>query len=801
MRFAVFLSFSLALPAADLNGSAVALLSQKCQSCHGPQVQLSGLRLDTREAILRGGKQGAALTPGKPEQSLLFQAVSGAGKIAMPPTGALSPAEVSLLRDWIAAGAVWPAEAVAAKKWWSFEKVQPVKPPALADVWVRTPVDAFILQQLHAKGLSPAQGANRRTLIRRAMFDLHGLPPTTAEVDAFEKDPAPNAYEKLIDRLLASPRYGEKWGKHWLDLVRYGDTSGFEQDPYLLYAWRYRDYVIDSFNADKPYDRFVKEQLAGDEIYEEPTAQQGTGYYTVGPNRDMLFKVEDINRVETLTDFVDTTSSVFLGLTTGCARCHDHKYDPISQRDYFRMQAIFAPIVKSRVFLTYNLARQYDLQENTRQWKLYDLADEFQRMRAPYVKRLRAEKLAKLPQAVQLAFETEEEQRTPQQKADFEMYTKKVAPRDDEVFPLLTPEEKDRLDRIKTRLLSLYSNYAPGPFSPSVTDSGPLGPPVYIPGKNAEAVPAGFLSALGGGDIPPPPPGSATTLRRKALAEWIASPEHPLTARVAVNRVWQAHFGRGLVATTSDFGARGTPPTHPELLEWLAGEFVAKGWSFKHLHRTIMLSSVYRQQTKPSPAALTKDPENQWHSHFTRRRLEAEEVRDAVLRTAGTLNPKMYGKPVVPALAAEELYGMSQPLANAWVVTSDATEHTRRSIYVISRRNFRMPLLEVFDRPEGVLSCSRRESSTTPTQSLSLLNSDFTRQQALALAATSLKGDEAAISEAIFRATLARSPDASELTMAREFLTKQTQLLGSVEKAAAELARGLFNTNEFLYVD
>ena len=801
MRLAVFFSFALSLYPADQNSAAVALLARKCHACHGPQVQLSGLRLDSREALLRGGKQGPALTPGKPAESPLFRAISAGAKVAMPPTGPLDPAEVKLLGEWITAGAAWPADTVAAAKWWSFEKVKPVSPPALADPWARTPVDRFILQQLRAQGLSPAPEADRRTLIRRAMFDLHGLPPTAAEIEAFEKDPSPTAYETLIDRLLASPRYGEKWGKHWLDLVRYGDTSGFEQDPYLLYAWRYRDYVIDSFNAGKPYNRFLKEQLAGDELYDEPTAQQGTGFFTVGPNRDMLFKVEDINRVETLTDFVDTTSSVFLGLTVGCARCHDHKYDPIPQRDYYRLQAIFAPIVKSRVFLTYNLARQYDLQENTRQWKLYDLADEFQRLKAPYVKRLRAEKLALLPPAVQTAFATEEDQRTPQQKADFEMYTKKVAPRDDEIFALLTPEEKTQLERLKTRLLALYSTYAPGPFSPSVTDSGPVGPPVYLPGQpNAEARP-GFLSALGGGDIAPPPPGAATTLRRKALAEWIASPDHPLTARVAVNRVWQAHFGRGLVATTSDFGARGARPTHPELLDWLANEFVAQGWDFKSLHRTLMLSRVYRQQTRPTPAALPKDPENQWLSHFTRRRLEAEEVRDSILLTAGTLNPKMHGKPVVPALAAEELYGMSQPLANAWVVTSDPTEHTRRSIYMISRRNFRMPLLEVFDRPEGVLSCSRRESSTTPTQSLSLLNSDFTRQQALALAAASLRGDETAIAEAIFRATLARRPDANELDLARQFLTKQTQLLGSVDKAAAELARGLFNTNEFLYVD
>lgn len=788
----------IALPASIYAGvpdQARLLLEKNCLGCHAASVALSGLRLDTRAHALQGGARGPALVAGQSSASLLIKAVTHADpKLAMPPGRKLSDSDIALLRSWIDSGADWPSSAAtpsAAAKWWSFQK-----PASILSVTI----DDAIAAKLRDLNLPPAPQADRRTLIRRATFDLTGLAPSQSEIDAFAADPNPGAYSALIDRLLASPRYGEKWGKHWLDLVRYGDTSGFEQDPYNLYAWRYRDYVIKSFNDDKPYDRFIREQIAGDELFEDPEAQQGTGYYCVGPNRDMLYKVEDINRVESLTDFVDTTSSVFLGLSVGCARCHDHKYDPISQRDYYRMQAIFAPFQKNRVFLHYNNARGYDLSENTRTFKLYDIGAEIMAVKSPYQDRLRQQKLALLSPEIQAAFQAGEDERTPQQKAFFEAYVKQVTPREEEVAALLTPADQDRLRRAEKKLVSLYTTYAPGPFSPGITDVGRESPKTLLPAKGAPVeVGPGLLSALGGQDIPEPPLTSPTTQRRRALAEWLASPENPLVARVLVNRVWQYHFGRGLVATPSDFGTRGAAPSHPELLDSLANRFIANGWSFKKLHREIMLSASYRRSSRPPQGAVEKDPENQFLSHFRRRRLDAEEIRDAVLQSAGTLNLKMGGRPVVPQLQPEELYGMSQPVNNAWVVTAAREEHDRRSIYMISRRNFRMPLLEAFDRPEGVLSCSRRESSTTAPQSLTLLNGEFTLRQAQALAA---KAQSAAdpIAE-MFARVYARPPSAEERQTSAAFLTKQSSLAGSHGGALTELARGLLNTNEFLHVD
>jgi len=785
------LLFSCALTAfsAVTPDEAVNLLRRRCHQCHSAATRMGNVQLTNTGDVLQS-------------KDRILAAITHTGKVKMPPTGPLPADEAATLREWIAAGAPWSSAQPTATQQpthWSF------RPPVRQQVPAGPahPIDAFLQAKLRQKNLAPAKEADRLTLIRRATFDLHGLPPTHSEIDAFLNDNAPDAYAKLIDRLLAHPRYGEKWGKHWLDLVRYGDTSGFEQDPYLLYAWRFRDYVIQSFNADKPYDRFIKEQIAGDELYpEDPESQQGTGYFTVGTNRDMLYKVEDINRVEQLTDFVDTTSGVFLGLTMGCARCHDHKFDPLPQRDYYRLQAVFAPFQKTRVFLHYNNARGYDLSENNRTFKLYETGAQLSAIIDPHRKRLRDARLSKLPPEVGVAFNTPDEQKTPEQKALFEMHTRGVEPRDDEVYAQLSKEENDQLHKIERRLISMYRTYSPGPFSPGLTDVGREAPRTYLPAKgggNGEEVLPGFPSVLGGGDIPEPPTDSPTTLRRKALAEWIASDRNPLTARVMVNRIWQYHFGRGLVATSSDFGTRAEGPSHPELLDWLATEFMARKWSIKEMHRLIMNSAAYRQSTKPDPKALEADPDNTLLSHFTRRRLEAEEVRDAVLLAAGTLNHKTGGRPVVPPLAAEELYGMSQPINNAWVVTEDPAEHNRRSVYMISRRNFRMPLLEAFDRPEGVLSCSRRDSSTTAPQSLSLLNGKFTVAQSAALA----KRMEAAadpIAEA-WKSVFGRTPDATERTRTEAFLATQTKHLGSRTAALTELARGLFNTNEFLYVE
>jgi hypothetical protein len=629
--------------------------------------------------------------------------------------------------------------------WWSFRK--PVRPPVPATTaWGRNAIDAFIAAKHAEQKLKPAKEADRATLARRAYLELHGLPPTAEQVEKFVADPAPDAYEKLIDELLASPRYGEKWGRHWLDLARYGDTAGFEQDPYLLYAWRYRDYVIDSFNNDKPYDRFVKEQIAGDELYpDEPPAMSGTGFYTVGPNRDMLYKVEDINRVETLVDWVDTTGSVFLGLSVGCARCHDHKFDPIPQRDYHALQAIFQPAEKTRVFLQYDPARGYDLAEVGRQVRLYEIADQ----------------LAASPDA-------------------------------------------QKLQALQQQLTQMYRNYKPGPFAPGIHDVGREAPTrSYLPGRNGappEPVNPGLLTALGGGTIPEPPIEATSSGRRKALANWIGTADNPLTARVMVNRIWQYHFGKGLMASPSDFGHRGGRPSHPELLDWLATEFTGNGWSIKKLHKLIMTSSTYRQSSEVSKDAVDRDAANTYLSYFSRRRLLPEEIRDSMLQSSGALNLKMGGRPVVPEVAREELYGLSGN--GMWTPTANLEEHTRRSVYMLARRTFRPAMFESFDAPDGILSCSRRAESNTAPQSLTLLNGQWTMQEATRLAGKlETETDERELIRKTWLAIYSRPPREDEVTKVKAFLERQTAELGAKKTAAAELIRVLFNTNEFLYVD
>ena len=783
MRLFTWFFAGAALAFADSNADGAALLASKCQQCHNQQMQMGGVRLSST----------ADLTA---HRDRVLTAIAYTGKVKMPPTGKLSPDESKLLSTWLAAGATFPMGGPVAAKaptWWAFQT--PIRPTG-------PNIDHFVQAKLWEKGLKPAAAADKLTLIRRATFDLHGLPPSKGEIEAFVGDSASDAYAKMIDRLLNSPRYGEKWGKHWLDLARYGDTSGFEQDPYLLYSWRYRDYVVKSFNDDKPYDLFIKETVAGDELFpEEPEAQQGTGFYTVGTNRDLLYKQERENRVETLTDFTDTTAGVFLGLTVGCARCHDHKFDPIPQRDYYRLQAVFMPHVKTRVFLHYNQARGYDLNENTRTFRLQELGTQMMALLDPHRKALREAKLALRSPEVALAFHTPDDDKTPEQKKITDQFQKEVEPTDAQVFARLSKEELARMDSIEKKLVAMFKNFQPGPFSPGLTDLSRESPRSFMPpkgGSDGEEVFAGYPTALGGGDIPAAPLTAETSHRRKGLAEWIASPSNPLTSRVMVNRIWQYYFGRGLVATPSDFGTRATA-SNQELLDWLATEFVAQKWSFKAMHRLILNSDTYRQSSKPSLKALEIDPDNTLVSYFTRRRLEAEEVRDTILAASGALNLKMGGRPVVPTLATEELYGMSQPLNNAWIVTEDLREHDRRTIYMIARRNFRMPLLEAFDQPEGVLSCARRESSTTAPQSLSLLNGRFTLAQAAALAGK--LATEVDPVTAAWQRLFGRNPDTFQSERMNKFLAQQTQLLGSKSAALTELARGLFNLNEFLYVE
>ena len=805
--------------AGEVAARAFEILRANCFQCHSKGLRMAGLDLTGRDAALKGGQRGAALVPGDPASSRIIQAVLRKGALAMPPAKPLAQDEIETLRRWVSDGAGWPAstEPVAPQSnWWAFKK--PVRPvvPRSGDTWPRNEIDEFVVTKLRENKLKPSAEAGRATLIRRLYFDLTGLPPTAAEVRAFSEERAPDAYEKLVEQLLASPRYGEKWGRHWLELVRYSDTAGFEIDPYIADAWRYRDYVIQSFNDDKAYDRFIQEQLAGDEFFpEDATAQTGTGYYCVGPNRDMYPDQSDINREETLTDYVDTTASVFLGLTAGCARCHDHKFDPISQLDYYRVRALFAPAVKTRVWLSRLASLGYEVAENVREIKLRELGDQIRTAQGRCRTQVFEQKLKPLPEDAQEALRLEDMQRNARQRELATQYAAHGRVNDDEVRACMTPEETARLHQVERQLVSLFSDYRAKPFACGVADIGNVSPKTFLPARGsrpAQEVEPGFFSILGGGEVPPPPdkretsgpiPLNLTTFRRATLARWIASPENPLTARVMVNRIWQYHFGRGIVATTSDFGTRGRLPTHPELLDWLATEFVARGWSVKKLHRLILNSATYRQASVPSGEAARNDPENLWLSHFSRRRLNADELRDSALAATSALNPAAGGRPVVPALGREELQNLSQRPDSAWVVTADVAEHNRRSIYMLQKRTFRIPMLEVFDAPESMLTCPRRETSTTALQSLTLLNGRFAVDAARTLAGR-LAGqldDDGALAVAAWEHVLARAPGVEERREALAFLTRQKENTGGRAGAAAELIRGLLNTNEFLYVD
>ncbi len=762
---------------------------------------MSGLRLSTREMLLRGGTHGQVVQLGDASKSPLMAAIEHTGKLVMPPGPKLPEAEIAVLRDWINQSAPWPAQALpsAESTWWAFRK--PSKPEVPQTAGAKNPIDAFIQTKLQQAGLEPSPQASRLALLKRASFNLTGLPPTPEQVKSFLQDQRPDAWKRAVDSLLASPRYGEKWGQYWLDLVRYGDTSGFEQDPYTLEAWRYRDYVIKSLNDDKPYDKFVKEQLAGDELWpDDAEAKTGTGFYRVGTNRDMLFKVEDLNRVEKLTDYVDTTSQVFPGLTVGCARCHDHKFDPIPQKDFYRMQAVFAPAVNDRVFLEYNTARFSDIAANTREFRLRQIGDQLSRILTPYRERLKQVKVDKLPADVRAAFAIKADKRTPEQQALVTSADAKVRVADEDVYAALSATDKEVVGAIEKRLVSMFTGHTAPPMAPGVIDVGREAPRTFIalrgnPEAPGEEVGPGFLSALGGGEIPEPPLHATTTGRRKALAEWIANENNPLFSRVMVNRVWQGHFGAGLLRTPSDFGTRAGAASHPELLDWLASEFAKNKYSLKALHRSIMLSDTYQRSAEATPAAREKDPTNTLLSHFNRRRLHAEEIRDAALQVSGLLNLKMGGMPAVPPLEKEELFGIIGKPENAWLVSPDTREHVRRSIYLLHRRTFQQPMMEAFDTPDGVLSCARRNESTTAPQSLALLNSRFVMEQAKVIASKSQSPEQA------WTRVLGRAPSAEELSTATKFLERQTERLDSREAAMAELARGLLNVNEFLYVE
>jgi hypothetical protein len=724
---------------------------------------------------------------------------------------------------------------------WAFRPVRPVEPPVVKGTrWVRTPVDRFILARLEAKGLQPARLASKEQLIRRVTFGLIGLPPTPAEIDAFIDDPSPDAFAKLVDRLLASPHYGERWARHWLDLARFAESDGFEHDAVRPHSWRYRDYVIQSFNTDKPYDRFIREQVAGDELWpEDRDAISATAFNLLGP--DMVDSADQIQRrCNTLNDMTDTTAAVFLAQTIGCARCHDHKFEPFTQRDYYSLQAFFTPAVfqnelpiptpaERRVHET--AMAEYRAQAGATQQQLDALE-------TPFREKLHQEKLSRLSEDARLAHQTPKEKRTMEQEGTVLETAPMLKITDDEVFKLLSPKEKKERNGLLDALKRI-ARPAPLPMTMALQNTNGLPPKTFVLARGdynnpREEVQPAFPTALRSSRREEALVNSAfraprsaiemsfltstaTGAGRAALADWLASPANPLTARVMVNRIWQHHFGRGLVPTPGDFGTRGQPPTHPELLDWLAGEFISRGRSVKAMHKLILLSAAYQQSSETTDSALRLDPDNRLLSRQNRGRLEGEVIRDSLLAISGQLNRMVGGPSVFPPVPAD-----ITRVSKNWTASADLADHHRRSLYIFARRNLRFPFLEVFDAPDSNLSCPERGRSTTAPQALTLVNSEEVMAAAQATA-TRLLNEAKTNDERIrlaFRLALGKRANGKERKMAREFLescrrrcqeaqteigNRKSEIKNSpsllTSAAWVEFCRALFNLNSFVYVD
>ncbi len=790
------------------------VFAARCYECHGPEVAKpeGGLRMTGRAALLAGGPSGPAIVPGDAAESLLMRAVGHEDPdLRMPPEERITQAEMDAIATWIDLGAPWPTSAAGAneegvdieagRSWWSFQPLTRPEPPILGeDSRASHPIDAFVLARLDQAGLVPNPAADARTLVRRATFDLWGLPPTFEEVQAYITDGAPGRWGRLIDRLLASPRYGERWGRRWLDVVRYADTNGYEVDAPKPYAWRFRDYVIDSLNADKPYDRFLMEQLAGDEL--EPSSDEAivaTGLYHLGP-----WDSEPDDRQQAIFDGRDdvmrTIGEGLMGMSIGCARCHDHKFDPIRQEDYYGLLAFlqnvrpYAPVRFEAGSPTMTAlspsAGELARHERQRASRIEEL--EARKEHAAAI--LRTERLAgfleDLPSEVREAHAHPPGDRTNQQRrllgqlnslggsirepaAALEARVKK------EVYRIDQEAELTRTSFEGEIAWALAAREAEGPPAETrVLVRGqprrpgrrvePHFPPVLIPSADG-------VSSAGSADGTSPLREDSSRGRRRLLAEWLVSPAHPTVARVMVNRLWLGHFGRGIVSTPGDFGAQGSPPTHPQLLDWLASELIAREWSLKALHRLILSSDAYRRSSSTAnDAARAVDPDGLLLWRQGLRRLEAEALRDSLLAVSGELSLEMGGPGFYPRITREALASASRPGAG-WSL-SPLDQRNRRSVYSFAKRGLAVPLLEVFDLADPNNPIGARAVTTVAPQALTLLHSDLPNRLAAALArrvAADAGIDPAARVERLFELALSRSPDAAELASAQSYLASQ----------------------------
>ena len=688
-------------------------------------------------------------------------------------------------------------------KYWAFQQVTPPPVPTLSGPWVRTPIDAFILTALRAKNLTPSQPLDPIKLIRRVTFDLIGLPPTPEEVDAFLRDRSPEAYEKVVDRLLASPHYGERWALKWLDVVRYADTNGFELDADRPHAWRYRDYVIDAFNRDKPYDRFIKEQIAGDELYPgSKEALIATGFARAGSEHLVSGNIDpDVSRQEVLTEITTSVGQAFLGLTVNCARCHNHKFDPILQADYYRLQAVFTGARGKDVDIaTPEEKSAWEAQDKAYKARLKPVQDELARLAKPYHEKIVAEKLAQLDPALRDAFNTPAARRTNEQKTLAKNAKDQIEPTWDVIVAAMTPEDREKRASLRARLHEIeLTEPDPSPMAYAYVNTGEpppqnfvlrMGDPHSPLDKADPAVPrvlrAGYMI-----------PKESMTLR-SALANWLASPSNPLTARVMVNRIWQFRMGRGIVSTPNDFGVMGARPSNQALLDWLASEFVVRGWSVKTIDRMIVLSSAYQQSSLDDPSRAAADPENKLFWRMNRKRMEGETLRDAILSVSGSLNPKIGGRPVRIPIEPEvyDLIFTEHERDGLWPVNPDKTVQDRRSIYLYNKRSVRLPLLAAFDQPDAITSCPVRPVSTHALQALSLFNSDFMQEQSRAFADRleheCKRGGQTCEIKTAWHLALARAPRPAELQLAKKFFAGG----GTLD----DMCLAMFNRNEFVYV-
>jgi len=788
--------------AVDYNRDVQPILSQSCYACHGQSIQMNGLRLDDRASILKGGYSGTAVRPGKSEESRLIQMVSGAieGKV-MPPSGdRLTSEQIGLLRAWIDQGAAWAEEPPAVsvktpeqrkgKDHWAF--LTP-KHPALPKVknrkWLRSPIDAFVLSRLEAEKIKPSPEADRTTLIRRLSLDLIGLPPTPEEVANFVNDQRSEAYESLVNRLLESPHYGEKWARHWLDLARYADSDGYEKDNDRPYAWRYRNWVIQALNQNMPFDQFTIEQIAGDLLPSATIEQKvATGFHrNTLTNREGGVDREEF-RTEQVIDRTSTVGATWLGLTVGCARCHDHKYDPISQKEFYQLAAFFNSCVEVNIetpqpgelgsYLQgrpeYDkkrkaLLEEYKVAEIQTDWEKQTLeAGDHPGVNVPYD--VAWDTVGKMLDGGQEILRLDPARRTQKQQNKLTDHVVKFYG---------IPAGKERYEELKfkelTEKLEKLADEYPGLTEAQTIAASPHPPASHVLIRGDYRQP-GIEVQPGTPAVFNPMPGDSAP-SRLTLARWLVSKDNPLTARVTVNRMWQEFFGRGIVETSEDFGTRADAPTHPKLLDWLATEFM-NSWDVKRMHKLIVMSATYRQSSKSRKELESRDPYNRLLARQSRLRLPAELVRDQTLAASGLLNPAVGGPSVRPRLppgVADLSYGGGIKWKE-----NIGPDGYRRGLYVFFQRTTPYPQLMNFNAPNSLLTCSRRERSTTPLQALNLLNDPVFFEAAQGLAVRLLKEPKADTSDRLeyaFKLCLSRAPTFQEKQRLMEFVQKQREML------------------------